>query len=279
MFECRIEAYSSIRRGRSQFGSEQEVTDQNLPASDSQTLTAEDIEAAYERALSAMEAVEDAVDHLAASNGVEVDDRSKDPHDAASNDGSCRADSSVAATSSEVGIPSATLLHPREIIEAALFVGGQSLTNKRLGQMLGDNQDPEQIDTYIDELNRRYQQEDRPYQIDFGEGGYRLILLPEFEPVRDAVYGAGPKEVKLSQDALEVLAFIAYRQPTTKDELIDAGKETAGGLLRQLLRRELIAIERSDEGEVFYGTTSRFLELFGLRSLDDLPFPEDLELK
>src|SRR5690606_26748465 len=98
--------------------------------------------------------------------------------------------------------------------------------------------------------------------IDFGEGGYRLVLRPEFEPVRDAVFGAGPKDVKLSQDVLEVLAFVAYRQPTTLEDLQAAGKEKAGGLLRQLLRRELVSLKRDQEGIVSYTTTPRFLDVF-----------------
>jgi len=249
------------------------VTEQPPPERDAQTLTAEDIEAAYERALMAMEAVEDAVQDLTASTTADAPDAEP------SQDGGHELTGSADVPPPAVEDAPSALLHPREVIEAALFVGGKSLTNKRLGQMLGDNQTPEQIDEYVEELNRLYEEEDRPYQIDFGEGGYRLVLKAEYEPVRDAVYGAGPKEVKLSQDALEVLAFIAYRQPTAKEELIAAGKEKAGGLLRQLLRRELISIERNEQADVTYRTTARFLDLFGLRTLDDLPFPEDLELK
>lgn len=236
-------------------------------------LTAEDIEAAYERALMAMDAVEDAVESL--SHSVEDDthgDRRTDQV-AESGESEPETDDGGAILSSE------EMLQSREIIEAALFVGGASLTTRRLGQMLGSVDATERIAADIDKLNAIYQAESRPYRVEFGEGGYRLSLLPEFESVRDAVFGAGPKEVRLSQDALEVLAFVAYRQPASREELEDAGKENAAAVLRQLLRRELLSLQRRDDDQVVYATTDRFLELFGLRSIDDLPLPEDVELK
>jgi segregation and condensation protein B len=130
-------------------------------------------------------------------------------------------------------------------------------------------------------LNDLYGQEGRPYEVRLGEGGYRLELRPEFERVRDRVYGYGPKEVKLSQDALEVLALVAYQQPVTREIVEQTGKTNAPALLRQLLQRELISLRRGDGGkdDVTYRTTPRFLQLFGLGSLDDLPLPEDLMFK
>jgi segregation and condensation protein B len=95
------------------------------------------------------------------------------------------------------------------------------------------------------------------------------------------VYGLGPKDVKLSQDALEVLALVAYQQPVTRVDVEATGKPNAAALLRQLLRRELIRLERGDGSadDVRYFTTSRFLQLFGLASLDDLPRAEDVVFK
>jgi segregation and condensation protein B len=253
------------------------VTDHFFDSPDALALTAEEIEAAYERALSAMESVEVAVETL----GVAIDPASDTPIDFTdeSQSGTAAATSAGSCDHSQALADPPPLLHPREVIEAALFVGGKPLTTRRLSQMLGDRESPETIQRSIEELNRQYSAEERPYQIDFGEGGFRLVLRQEFAAVRNAVFGTGPKEVRLSQDALEVLAFVAYRQPTTLEDLKDAGKENANGLLRQLLRRQLIVLQHTDPGDVCYSTTPRFLELFGLRSLDELPFPDDLELK
>jgi segregation and condensation protein B len=243
-------------------------------------LTADEIEAAYERALSAMESVEFAVETLGTDADPDGDwqsDRQQDSPHVHQDDTTHPVE--IARARFVEDPPAAPLLHPREIIEAALFVGGQPLTTRRLGRMFGEGETPERIDRYIGELNEMYAAERRPYQIDFGEGGYRLVLRQEFEAVRNAVFGAGPRDIRLSQDALEVLAFVAYRQPTTLQDLEDAGREKPEGLLRQLLRRQLITLQRSEQGVVTYTTTPRFLDVFGLRSLDELPFPEDLELK
>jgi len=171
---------------------------------------------------------------------------------------------------------------PRRIMEAVLFVGGQPLTTKRLASLIGDNADTSTVEHLVDELNREYAGQGRPYEIRLGEGGYRLTLRPEFEPIRNKVYGVGPREVKLSQDALEVLALVAYQQPITHQDVESCGKKNVGGLLRQLLRRELIAIVRDEESarrEIKYITTPRFLSLFGLGSIDELPQADELALR
>jgi segregation and condensation protein B len=170
---------------------------------------------------------------------------------------------------------------PRQVVEALLFVGGQALTGKRLADLLGDGFAAEHVEEMIAGLNEQYTRENRPYEVRLSEGGYRMVLRAEFERVRHRVYGLGPKDVKLSQDALEVLALVAYQQPVTRVDVEATGKPNAAALLRQLLRRELIRLERGDGSadDVRYFTTSRFLQLFGLASLDDLPRAEDVVFK
>lgn len=172
-------------------------------------------------------------------------------------------------------------LTPKQIIEAALFVGGLPLTTKRLSSLLDKQFDRDYIEAAIDELIDRYAREERPYEIHFGEGGYRLVLRPEFEAVRNRVFGVGPKEIKLSQEALEVLSLIAYKQPIARREIEAARASGSGGVLRHLLRRELIEIERPDQhhDDVQYRTTARFLEAFGLARIEELPQAGELSLK
>lgn len=170
---------------------------------------------------------------------------------------------------------------PAQVIEAALFVGGGPLTAKKLCHVLRGNHDTAYVEQAIDDINGFYAAEGRPYEIRLGEGGYRLELRAEYEKLRQRVYGVGPREVKLSQEVLEVLALVAYQQPITQAEVESHGKENAGSLLRQLLRRDLVALQRGDGGrkDVRYHTTLRFLTVFGLASLDELPQPEDLARK
>lgn len=84
----------------------------------------------------------------------------------------------------------------------------------------------------------------------------------------------GPREARLTQPALDVLAVVAYRQPVGKAE-VDAARGTdSGSVLRQLVRLGLIAVRQrgdADGKEVLYGTTPRFLQVMGLGTLDDLP--------
>ena len=137
------------------------------------------------------------------------------------------------------------------------------------------------VEETIDALNQQYASEGRPYTVQLGEGGYRLALRDEYERLRHKVYGLGPREVRLSQDVLEILAIIAYQQPVTDAQLEELERGSPSGTLRQLLRRDLIAVERAkdDSKQVYYRTTPRFLSLFGLGSLHDLPRPEDLSFK
>jgi len=170
---------------------------------------------------------------------------------------------------------------PRQIIEACLFVGGTTLTSSRLATVLRGEFTSDYVDREIDELNRLYAAEGRPYEIRLAEGGYRLTLREEFERIRHKVYGLGPKEVRLSQEALEVLAVIAYYQPITQARVEELGKPGCSAVVRQLVRRELIAVNRdpAHPKEVRYQTTPRFLSLFGIRNLDELPRPEQVSYK
>jgi segregation and condensation protein B len=172
-------------------------------------------------------------------------------------------------------------IRPEQVIEAALFVGGTALTTKKLRSLLQGNCDADLIEQAIDTLNVRYEREERPYEIRLAEGGYRLLLRSEYRKIQNRVFGLGPKEVRLSQDSLEVLALVAYKQPVTKQAIEAEGKDNAASVLRQLLRRELIQIERNggSRKDVKYRTSPRFLSLFGLGSLDELPQAGDFEMK
>lgn len=167
---------------------------------------------------------------------------------------------------------------PQQILEAALFVGGIELSGEKLAGLLKGKFTADAVSRLIANLNRRYANEGRPYELLCEEGLYRLALREEFEPIRRRVYGLGPKEIKLSQEALEVLSLIAYQQPIARERIEELREGNAGGVLRQLVRRQLAAIQRSGE-TTEYVTTKRFLEVFGLASLKELPRAERLEFK
>ena len=126
----------------------------------------EEIDADYERTLEAIEAVER---DLELPDEQPVEETAEPPK------------SSSTSVKREVRIP------PRQIIEAALFVGGKPLTTKKLCSLLNDEYSSSYVDDLLDDINRQYIEEARPYEIRMEEGGYRLILRPDFERIRNRV--------------------------------------------------------------------------------------------
>lgn len=165
----------------------------------------------------------------------------------------------------------------RRIVEAMVFIGGEPLTFERASEALRGIT-AEEFREILDGLNRDYRQQGRPYRIQARERGYELVLQPRFRAVVDRMYGA-TREARLSPAALDVLALVAYRQPLARQEVEALRGAESGGALRQLVRLGLISVQRgaADQREVVYSTTSRFLTLFQLRSLDDLPRTQDLQ--
>jgi segregation and condensation protein B len=183
-------------------------------------------------------------------------------------------DSAATAAASEAAPPS-----PLRIIEALLFVGGEPLSAQRAGEIIRGLAH-EQFTEAVDTLNRAYRVQKRPYTIVSGGAGCTLALKPAFRNVVAKLHG-GPREARLSTAAVDVLALVAYRQPADKAEIDGLRGADSGGLLRQLVRRGLVEIVRrgdTDQRDIAYMTTPRFLEWFGLQSLDDLPRTQDLQL-
>jgi segregation and condensation protein B len=227
--------------------------------------SAEDLEAEYLKAVEAAEQAEllseIAIDEVSAEPSIDVPAEAvvEPPADEDESDESLNVDTA-------------------QVLEALLFVGGAALSPRRLADVV--NASVEDVQAHVDELNRRYQTERRPYFVDLEDGHYRLAIHSEFEPVRGRVHGQGPRDVKLAPDVLEVLALVAYQQPLSKEDLAASGKPEADSIVRQLIRRDLVTISRSEDGKsIRYSTSARFLELFGLRSLNDLPRAEDLRFK
>lgn len=165
-------------------------------------------------------------------------------------------------------------LTPKSILEAILFVGNtknQPITAKQVSNLMRGVR-PQEIDDLVRELNESYLQSGACYEIASVEAGYVLQLRAKYEALRDCFYGR-IKEAKLTQSAIDVLAIVAYRQPITREAVDQIRSKPSGGILSQLLRRGLLAVERK-EGQpktMCYRTTDRFLQLFGLESLSELP--------
>ena len=169
---------------------------------------------------------------------------------------------------------------PRSILEAILFVGhpaNEPLTSQRIAGLMRGVRASE-IDELVHELNEQYSTDGSPYRIESAGPGYQLTLRTEFASLRDKFYGR-VREARLSQSAIDVLAIVAYHQPIEQEAVDKFRGKPSGGVLSQLVRRDLLSVERPAEkrAKPRYSTTGRFLDLFGLDSITDLPRSQEAD--
>lgn len=181
---------------------------------------------------------------------------------------------------SEPPVASATDPLPKKIVEAMLFVGHPENTSLKKDQIARaiHGVKPEEVDELIDQLRSEYLASKSAYDIIYDDGGYRMVLRPELEKIRNRFYGP-IREAKLSQAAVEVLALVAYNQPTTSEKISQLRGHPSGSILSQLVRRQLLRFEKPEKKPrtPVYRTTPRFLKLFGLASLEELPENQEFD--
>lgn len=173
-------------------------------------------------------------------------------------------------------------LSPTTILEAMFFVGDRQNVPLPLAKAteLMRNVSESEAREAIDALNVRYVKRGAPYQIIEDADGFRMILRPELESVRERFFGR-VKEVRLSQKAIDVLAVVAYRQPISLTEIQEV-QPGAATIIAQLTKRDLVTQEKRavNQKEVaYYRTTPRFLKLLGIDSLDDLPIVDEIDYR
>lgn len=157
-------------------------------------------------------------------------------------------------------------------VEGVLFISRESLTTRRLAHLAG-LADATEARTLIRRLNERYEKVGRAFRIEEVGGGFEMLTKPQFAPWLRRL-GHVPPEERLTAAAMEVLAIIAYRQPVMRADIEAIRGVSSEEVLKQLLSRDLVRIcGRSEElGRPYlYGTTKRFLKMFGLKSLEKLP--------
>ncbi len=180
------------------------------------------------------------------------------------------------------GIVNSAKIRPESILEAMLFVGdaeNKPITLALACELMRNVSELEAMEALAD-LNERYFREGAPYKIVRDGDGFRLALLPQYQEFV-ARSGEKTRDFKLSQTAIDVLALVAYRQPIMHEEILET-RSGAGPVLAQLVKRDLISAEKQtvDKKKVtFYKTTDRFLKVFNLESLDDLPIVGDIDYR
>ncbi len=171
----------------------------------------------------------------------------------------------------EVQTEPLTTNEPIAELEAVIFSAGSPTTPAQIRRALPELNSA-QIGTLVEQINAALRQEGRPYEIAEVAGGYQFRTRSRYAEV---IRAAQPdRKIRLSRAALETLALVAYRQPLTRVEIEEIRSVDCGAILRSLLDRNLIRLvgRRDAPGRPgLYGSTARFLEVFGLRSLRELP--------
>jgi segregation and condensation protein B len=164
-----------------------------------------------------------------------------------------------------------------QIVEALLFASDAPLSAGDIA-LIDERLDEDTVEAVIAQLREEYDSQERAFTVFDIAGGYQLLTRPEFAPYLER-FDTVPQQTRLSAPALEVLAVIAYRQPIGRNEIEEIRGVGSSGVLKTLQDRNLIDVVGRSEGlgrPLLYGTTAKFLEHFGFRSLEDLPKPEDL---
>jgi segregation and condensation protein B len=162
-------------------------------------------------------------------------------------------------------------------VEAVLFLAREPIPSRKLAG-LADLADGTEARSLVRELARRMRRRGSAFQAVEVAHGVQLLTRPQLAPWLVRVHGP-TAEIRLSPPALETLAVAAYRQPATRADIEAIRGVQCGEILRVLMERDFLRIVgRSEElGRPFlYGTTRKFLQLFGLRRLEQLPLGDQI---
>ena len=165
-----------------------------------------------------------------------------------------------------------------QIIEAILFASESPLTIPKIVSLLGIGS-ARDVKSHIEALNTRYEKEAAAFRIEKIAGGYQMLTMPQFNTWLRR-FKQSKQDNRLSPAALETLAVVAYKQPVVRAEIEAIRGVAAGEMLNRLRELGLVKIvgRAEDVGRpMLYGTTKRFLEVFGLSDLQDLPSVEQLQ--
>jgi segregation and condensation protein B len=180
------------------------------------------------------------------------------------------------------------------ILESILFSAQKPLSVKEIREVLSNAAEQDDADATVkalkktkeddvtaalEQLAKDHEEAKRSYRLACVAGAWQFVTQPEFSPWLRALVGVKARPPRLSQPALETLAIIAYRQPITRAEVEQIRGVNVDGTMQTLTERGLV--ESVGRAEVvgrptIYGTTSLFLEYFGLRALEDLPAADEL---
>ncbi|MEQ8702678.1 MAG: SMC-Scp complex subunit ScpB [Phaeodactylibacter sp.] len=168
-------------------------------------------------------------------------------------------------------------------IESLIFVSDEPITLKEirdcLEAVLEATFTDEALMENITALQERYAQDHYGFELALIAGGYQFLTKPAYHNTVGTFLRQTTRK-RLSRAALETLSIIAYRQPITKSTMEKIRGVSCDYSVQKLLEKELVEITGRDEGPgrpLLYGTSSKFMDYFGLKSLEDLPKPKEFK--
>jgi segregation and condensation protein B len=172
----------------------------------------------------------------------------------------------------------------KDAAEAIIFAADEPVPPHRIAEIFAEitgrvQPDIEEVEEAVRDLSDDYAEAGRVIEIHEWAGGYRMTTSAPVSPFVKALH-VGEQETSLSRSLLETLAVLAYRQPVTRPEVDFVRGVNSDYAIRKLLDLGLADVKgRSDSlgRPLLYGTTNRFLEQFGLNSLEDLPTLREIE--
>jgi len=170
------------------------------------------------------------------------------------------------------------LSHVKGVIESLLFVNERPVTIDQIKRVL-ETVGATDIKKAIAGLQDGYEERKSGMMIVEIAGGYQMLSNPAYASYLRSFYKTKHKE-KLSKPALETMAIIAYKQPIIRADIEAIRGVAVGEVIRSLMYKGLVKIVGRAEvlgRPMLYGTTKKFLQIFGLNSLKDLPKVEELK--
>ena len=162
-------------------------------------------------------------------------------------------------------------------VEAALVIADEPLPVRKLAEVAG-LADATEARACVERLQKLYDLDGCAFQVEEIAGGYQLLTRPKYHPWLARLKRTG-HELRLSSAALETLAVIAYKQPIMRAEVEKVRGVACGEVIRQLMEKGLVKVAGKHDSlgrPQLYGTTKKFLQAFGLNTLQDLPEVESL---
>lgn len=169
-------------------------------------------------------------------------------------------------------------------IEALVFSANSPISRQEILDVLETAFETEfkeeEVDEAIEILRKRYQPEEFAFELVDISGGLRFLTKSAFFPTVGTHLRLTTRK-RLSRSALETLSIIAYKQPVTKSEIENIRGVGSDYAMQKLLEKELVAIVGRSDGPgrpLLYGTSEKFMDYFGIKSLEDLPKPKDFAM-